>query len=336
MKTDFIYIDSIDSIDTSKVSVYDLNKRFIDSNGYMYGLRYNRATRKVEPIRLLRTTSDRAHSIKSRLIETKREKRMREQNGETEEETGTLLENPQFENEETNESQDTPPELETPPMPDGEISEELIKEATSETEALPRELETVDKKLEDFNPDRFITDMFEKQKLHRDRYKGIISNIQNSKLVTHENRERSNHFEEIIRSLEIDCFQKMDNLTSIYREITEYPRPVSHYVTHVEPKLKEIVTEISTDKEKYRFIRFYEIEDHLRVIYKNMLKSSELFSILLDEIEIEISGNASSKNKQPIADARFSLDSTVTEIKEILTLLTTLAQYIRKPENFIA
>lgn len=57
MRTQFIQIEDISEIDTSRINVYDMNKRYIDKSGNMYGLRYNRDAKKIEVIKILRTTA---------------------------------------------------------------------------------------------------------------------------------------------------------------------------------------------------------------------------------------------------------------------------------------
>ena len=54
MKKKIIKIHDISQIDTSKVSVFDFNNRYIDPSGNIYGLRHDKITRKVEIIRLRR------------------------------------------------------------------------------------------------------------------------------------------------------------------------------------------------------------------------------------------------------------------------------------------
>lgn len=54
MKKRIIRINDISQIETSKVSVYDLNNRYIDPLGNIFGLRYNKDDRKVEIIKLER------------------------------------------------------------------------------------------------------------------------------------------------------------------------------------------------------------------------------------------------------------------------------------------
>jgi hypothetical protein len=48
MKTKFIKIKNMGEIDPSKITIYDLNNRYIDAVGNMYGLKYNREQKKVE------------------------------------------------------------------------------------------------------------------------------------------------------------------------------------------------------------------------------------------------------------------------------------------------
>jgi len=54
MKKRIIKIKDVSQIDTAKISVYDLNNRYIDPLGNIFGLKYNRAGRKIEIIKLER------------------------------------------------------------------------------------------------------------------------------------------------------------------------------------------------------------------------------------------------------------------------------------------
>jgi hypothetical protein len=72
MKTQFIQIDDISEIDTSKATVYDLNKRYIDRAGNMYSLRFNHATKKVEVIKVMRTTARNQTYYTQRMMQNRR------------------------------------------------------------------------------------------------------------------------------------------------------------------------------------------------------------------------------------------------------------------------
>ncbi len=74
MKTRIIRINDISDIDTSRASVYDLNNRYVDPRGNMYGLRYNRLERKVEIVKLMRSTPVDAHLYEQKVAKTRIEK----------------------------------------------------------------------------------------------------------------------------------------------------------------------------------------------------------------------------------------------------------------------
>jgi hypothetical protein len=64
IKKRIIRINDVSQIDTSKVSVYDLNNRYIDPLGNIFGLRYNKNNRKIDIIKL-----ERFHSGESRIYQ---------------------------------------------------------------------------------------------------------------------------------------------------------------------------------------------------------------------------------------------------------------------------
>ena len=72
MKYLIIRINDVSDIDTSRVSVYDLNNRYVDSFGNMYGLKYNKALRKIEVIKIVRTHEKNAAGFRQRISQKKR------------------------------------------------------------------------------------------------------------------------------------------------------------------------------------------------------------------------------------------------------------------------
>lgn len=76
MKTVFIKINNISEINTSKISVQDLNNRYIDKEGKMYGLKYNRKARKVSITRIIRTPAKSAEYFNQILRTSKIEERL--------------------------------------------------------------------------------------------------------------------------------------------------------------------------------------------------------------------------------------------------------------------
>jgi len=67
MKPQLIRINDVSDIDTSKISVFDLNNRYIDKNGNMYGVKYNPAARKIEVIRIVRAVDREVSDMRQRI-----------------------------------------------------------------------------------------------------------------------------------------------------------------------------------------------------------------------------------------------------------------------------
>lgn len=72
MKYLIIRINDVSDIDTSRISVYDLNNRYVDSLGNMYGLKYNKSLRKIEVIKIVRTPEKTAAGLRQRISIKKR------------------------------------------------------------------------------------------------------------------------------------------------------------------------------------------------------------------------------------------------------------------------
>ncbi len=72
MKYVIIRINDISDIDTSRISVYDLNNRYVDTLGNMYGLKYNKSLRKIEVIKIVRTHEKNAAGYRQMISQNKK------------------------------------------------------------------------------------------------------------------------------------------------------------------------------------------------------------------------------------------------------------------------
>ena len=68
MRSPIIRINDVKDIDTSRISVYDMNNRYIDHSGNMYGLKFDRNTKKIKIIHLLRTLREESYAIQHQII----------------------------------------------------------------------------------------------------------------------------------------------------------------------------------------------------------------------------------------------------------------------------
>ncbi|MBN1500298.1 MAG: hypothetical protein JW982_09085 [Spirochaetes bacterium] len=294
MSTRFIYVESINEIDPSKATVYDLNKRYIDGYGNMYGLRYNRIDKKVEVIKLLRTTSIHADKVEKRMIEQRKmeyllEKRKNQDSGRSED---SYSENEYDENEDYS--------------------------ATSKT----------------IIPDIFIQERMDQLKTHKQRLEGLFHNFKDSNIINRDDRNLTNKVDELFRNLEIDCISKIDKSESTYRELTEYPRGISYYLAKFDKKAKQIVDSLYSDEKKMNYIIYFELFTMYREIYKNMEQLLLNIGNFLDEFSQEYIAKLSTSDKQHFSDTRTTITNTMHEVREIFEVLNRFELYLLDSRNF--
>ena len=68
MKGDVIKINDISDIDTSKISIYDLNNRYIDIKGNIYGLKFDYSSKKIKAVRIIRSRKEDAFFIQQQIF----------------------------------------------------------------------------------------------------------------------------------------------------------------------------------------------------------------------------------------------------------------------------
>jgi len=71
MKNKIIKINDFSDIDTSKISVYDLNNRYLDNDGNLFGLKFNNLTKKINIIKLIRTHNNDVAKVKKEILSKK-------------------------------------------------------------------------------------------------------------------------------------------------------------------------------------------------------------------------------------------------------------------------
>jgi len=312
-RTNFIHINDISEINTAKISIYDLNKRFIDSKGNMYGLKYNREFKKVEIIRVFRTTTDRVDNIKKKIVDNKKadylEKKKNIARTSDFEENSTTTEN------NYNQNDNSPADK---VYQDGdEFFSEDYEEPTK-----------------DFFPDVFLERMFKELKLHSDRIKGIISNIHISNLITHQDKDFYIRLEEIIRNLEIDGYKKTEKIIDIHRELKDYPRSLNYYIGKIDTKGKEIVSKIMSEEKKFKFVLYYEMNVSITDFYKSLRKILHDTEELIDKVMIVKQSSVNKMQKLKVVDAKTSISNTIAEIDGILNELKKFRDYIYNANNF--
>lgn len=306
MKTRFIYIEHISEIDPSSATIYDLNKRYIDSTGNMYGLKYNQISKKVEIVKLLRTTTKHADKVHKRMAERRLEQRKQDQLNTQDNQQQDQLQSDQ--NSQNNE-------------PSGE---EIQAEKTSQVSSS-----------EIIKIDNFIEDTISLMQKHKQRIEGFIHNIGSSDVISPDDRDKTNKLDEYIRNLEIDTIQKMEKAQGYYKELTEYPRGISFYTGRLDTAAKNIVDEIQSDEKVMKYITKYEMHESIKEIYKKTEKIMNNLKSLFNEITDEEISSLNTSNRQHFNDSVITIDNTISEIKELLNKLSEFSTYLHQPQNFL-
>lgn len=311
-KTRIIRVNSADDIDLSKVSVYDLNNRYVDSTGNMFGLRYNRVEKKIEVIKIIRTPAKSAGFFSKKVFDFKRG-RAREAGAEE----GEAAAAGEVQSEA---GQGVPPEEGQEPAA-GTPGTEAPAEAAPGGEEIP------------FDPDSFITSTLELMKSHRDRLAGIMMNIKNSNIVKETNREESSYLNDIYRNLDIDGIQRIDKVINDHKELQSYPRSLIYYISKLDTRSKNIVDALGGDSAKMRFIFLTEMFFSVRNLYRTLQKVLKEFNDFLRNKNIEEMRNVAHNEAKSFEDGKTSVANTLVEANEILTNCARLESYIYKQKG---
>ena len=285
MKNVIIRINDIADIDTSKISVYDLNNRYVDSHGVMYGLKYNKALRKIEVIKIVRTHEKNAASFQQKIIQKKR--------GAGEAAAG---------------------------------AEDALAAHFDENEEVTDDF---------FNAEGFIDKTMELTRTHKERLKGIMMNIRNSNMIPKENKGDNTQMEDMFRNIDIDCLQTLDNLTNYQKELINYPRSLTYYQAKMDDKGREIIeTLASSNRKVMRFIYLAEMLDNFRILYKNIDKIMKGLKTFLEEKNPDDIRWINAHEKQSFKDGMVSINTTISEIEDLLDDLKKLEEYTYNMEHY--
>ena len=297
MKTRFIHINDISEINTSKITVYDFKNRYIDPHGNMYGLRYDKKTKKIDVIKLIRTPIKAAAYFHQMLKTHKRDSSLKQEYEE-------LFESIEYDEEEIN-------------VEGGGIDNDAT--------------EVVDLA---FNPDRTIINTIEYLHNHKERIHGILMNIRNSNVITESDRINYNQLEDLYRNIDIDGLQRIDRILENHKELTNYPRSISYYLSKLDNKRKKIYYMLDSDTRRMKLIYYSEMYHSIRGLYRNLYNIFKDLKYFLESQNIEEIRDITYNEKQKFYDARLSVDNTISEITKILGENKKLEEFISEPDNF--
>ena len=295
MKTRFIKINDISNINTSKISVHDLNNRYLDSTGNMYGLKYNRKTRKIDIIKIIRTPVNSAEYYRQQLRNGKRNKKI---------------------------SREAPAVIENSDL-------DIVTESDDSDD-----MEAEKSITPDFDPNVFIEKTSGLMQTHKDRLLGIMMNIKNSRVISEDNRMNANEMTDLFRNIDIDGVQRIDKILTAYKELKNYPRSISYYLSKLDNDSREIIENIDSDTKKLNYISLVEMRNAIRNLYTPLHKTLKDLIFYLESQNPDEMKDLTFSEKQSFHDAQTSAENTIDGIVDILTEVKTLGTYLHDPKNF--
>jgi hypothetical protein len=287
MKTTFIKIDNISEINPSKVSVHDLNNRYIDKEGRMFGLKYNRKTRKVSIIRIIRTPAKSAEYF-NQILRTQKKEEM--------------------------------------------LIQKANLDKTADAPAIMSMIDLNNNSQFDFN--RFITETIELMQTHKSRIAGIMMNIKNSRMIPENDKINYTQLNDMFRNLEIDGIGRIDKALTDYKEIKNYPRSLTYYLSKLDSKNRRIVDALDSDTRKMNFVLAAEMFHTIKNLYRTFFKILNDFSHFINKISSGGPKDITNAERQYFVDAKISAENTVNEISALLEKLKRLEEYLSDVKNF--
>lgn len=288
---EYIPIDSVNDLDPAKISLGDINKRYMDRNGMRYATRFNLKTRKVEIVRIVKGRQE-AEIVRRQIIKEKSD------------DSRQLEESKQYSNDS-----------------DGLAGETVLADSMSSNEDFvvspkgpPSTLDASAGFVERQFMDECASD-FEKVK---ERLTGITNFIKNSRYFE---AKRSGELTEVFRGIDVEGIQRSEHAINYYKELMSYPRPVSYYIARLGPELKERLDSLENDEQKMVLVRRLETQATFHEAYSKVAEATKHLLGLLDEIgadELDLLPHA---QRQAFEDARaasrFLIENCTSKLEKI-------------------
>lgn len=285
-KPNYIKIKSITEIDTNKISVSQINQRFIDEEKNRYVLRFNKITRRIEILKVLQNgelelvnsgmvvsepkkTPNVEQAIKPDFnLKTKKVTSLDNFLSEKIETPDGIKTNLMDESLDLDIFQEPPPRPTQKPLPPNKE----IPQPSSKPPAIKLS-PIVAPGLTDFQRIEYFFDLMESQK---DRLTHIIENLKLSMIFEatgdpSDNKDIVGNFE---RELNFEVFQEIERVNFLHKEIKTFPRQIAFYISKLPSDSRDLVNSLESDKKKLDFIYVFEMKRGI----ENCLKRTKQFS----------------------------------------------------------
>lgn len=285
-KSEFIYIHSIEDIDPRKITIRDLNKKYIDREGRKYAIKFDLKTRQIKFVRIATSYAE-ALRIKKELGEIKKTKdNLKEtyiiDNKKEEEE----LKHPSYINQQENN-----------PISENKISNDV-------------------KNLDFFSPEEMeINENDFYKELERETKKCIesikaIEKTMNRNQIFEKLLNSLNDFFDLQKKIELKCYDLSEEAFKTLKELVYYPRNINHYLNKLPDPVKKQIEKLDPQYQ-LDYIKRYEIYRIFRELIQNINKIQEELESFYYKIP------ALDRERKPLLD----LVASFAEIKETTTYI---------------
>ncbi|MDF3819497.1 hypothetical protein P3G55_06285 [Leptospira sp. 96542] len=304
----YIKIDSISDVDPNRLSISQIQQRYIDKDNNRYALRFNKDTRRIEIIKLNANQSFEVVPREPSVTEEKPPPRSQNQILPSVEKTTTVDNQPTKSPDSQNDSHPEWEEnlmqadvdldiFEGEDVPTISIDKQdevfIPKEVIPNDEKAPQEETNVTQDLsaENLTAYQRIEDFIKLLATYKERANAIIRNLQASRIfeVTGDPSENKNLVGNFAREMESLIFEAVDKMVDLHKEMTSYPRPITYYISKAPMEKREEMKLIESDKDKLQNLHLFEMQRHTENIIKELKKLSlDLLNILNIKTEVQV------------------------------------------------
>jgi len=234
--SEYIFVRSIDEVDPKKLTIRDLNKKFIDQEGRKYAIKFDLETREIKFVRLAGSYQE---AIKIKQEIQKEKEKFIEKEQKLEFQLREKIEQPTS-TKKSNFQENKNMDFDFYSPDDNYIEEnEFFKELERETKKSVESLRAIEKNLN-------RSQVFEK-----------LSNSLND-------------FFDLQKEIEVKCYHSSEEVFKIFKELVYFPRPVSYYISRLpEPVRKKI--EKFDEQQQFDYIKRFEIYKIFRELIMNVI-----------------------------------------------------------------
>lgn len=328
---DYIPINSLKDLDPRKISIRDINKRYIDREGNRFATRYNMQKRCIEIVRLARNRLE-AQKMRGDIMRGKHQaftgkkgsqgnpdlvSQEAEENPSSTEISFDDFPKPNYveKNQQSNKaeaieefSEDDGLELDATDAKDIGATEEPSPVSMQESSNSTIEEADSTSILEQ----QFLEDASILLSRMKDRQLTILNAIKNLQGSVIENQEVS----EINREMDLTCWQKSEESVNYYKELYGYPRSISHYTIRLHPDLKERLSNQTTDEDRMVIIKRNESARTFEETLYNYYNMTDRLYKILQKVSAEDLKRLPMALAKQVKDAHTSSHMLLKDIRE--------------------